>query len=143
MHALHHLVQVSESLCFGWLERYPPSLDETDASLAPAELRNDIDLRQTGSAPESAEPAARGPVSSVEVTLQAPGLLLRLAESFTGLLELLIKPHEVGLEIGNPVLVRVEQLLGLVALDLSFGVGLRPVGSWLDTRWLPVRPTVG
>jgi hypothetical protein len=58
----------------------------------------------------------------IEGALQSRELFAGVAESLPGQLELVVEPVEVGLQVGEPVLVRVEELLGLVAFGLGFGV---------------------
>jgi hypothetical protein len=58
----------------------------------------------------------------VEGALQSRELFAGVAEGLPGQLELVVEPVEVGLQVGEPVLVRVEELLGLVAFGLGFGV---------------------
>ena len=82
--------------------------------------------------PEGAEPLflrvsalLDGSGGLVEGALQARGLFACVPECLPGLLELLellVEPDQVGFQVRDPVLMCVEQLLGLLALSLGGGV---------------------
>ncbi len=54
--------------------------------------------------------------------MQSRELFAGVAEGLAGLLELVVEPVEVGLQVGEPVLVCVEHPLGLVTVGLGGGV---------------------